>query len=265
MKMHANARLSLKGRELLVDRVENAGWSLSAAAEAAGISDRTARRWIARYRTEGPGGLLDSSSAPRGRREPNRGAACRGDRCAQAVADDRRGDRRVPRDGALDRVRDPDPDRAGQAGPPRPGARATLRTSTTGRADPHRHQEARSYPGHGHAVTGNRAQHARRTRVGNDGRLLGTAGGSSFTSRSTTPPDWPTSRYSPTRKRSRRSGSFAALSLTSPATASPSSGCLLTTAAPTAQPCTRSPAARFRSAICAPGPTDPRPTAKPSA
>jgi molybdenum-dependent DNA-binding transcriptional regulator ModE len=48
MKMHANARLSLKGRELLIDRVENAGWSLMSAAEAAGISDRTARKWIAR-------------------------------------------------------------------------------------------------------------------------------------------------------------------------------------------------------------------------
>ncbi len=64
MKMHANARLSLKGRELLIDRVENAGWSLSAAAEAAGISDRTARTWIARYRAEGRDGLLDRSSAP---------------------------------------------------------------------------------------------------------------------------------------------------------------------------------------------------------
>ncbi|MGO9889207.1 MAG: IS481 family transposase [Solirubrobacteraceae bacterium] len=64
MKMHANARLSLKGRELLIDRVENAGWSLSAAAEAAGISDRTARKWIARYRAEGRDGLLDRSSAP---------------------------------------------------------------------------------------------------------------------------------------------------------------------------------------------------------
>ena len=53
MKMHANARLSLKGRELLIDRVENAGWSLIAAAEAAGISDRTARKWIARHRAEG--------------------------------------------------------------------------------------------------------------------------------------------------------------------------------------------------------------------
>ena len=65
MKLHANARLSLKGRELLVDRVEVAGWSLMQAAEAAGISERTARKWLARYRSEGPGGLLDRSSAPR--------------------------------------------------------------------------------------------------------------------------------------------------------------------------------------------------------
>jgi transposase InsO family protein len=64
MKMHANARLSLKGRELLVARVEDAGWSLSAAAEAAGISDRTARKWIARHRTEGRDGLMDRCSAP---------------------------------------------------------------------------------------------------------------------------------------------------------------------------------------------------------
>ena len=32
MRLHANARLSLKGRELLIDRVEVAGWSLSTAA-----------------------------------------------------------------------------------------------------------------------------------------------------------------------------------------------------------------------------------------
>ena len=64
MKLHANARLSLKGRELLVDRVEVAGWSLMEAALAAGISERTARKWIGRYRTEGRAGLLDRSSAP---------------------------------------------------------------------------------------------------------------------------------------------------------------------------------------------------------
>jgi transposase InsO family protein len=65
MKMHANARLSLKGRELLVDRVENSGWSLSAAAEAAGISERTTRKWLDRYRAEGRDGLIDRCSAPR--------------------------------------------------------------------------------------------------------------------------------------------------------------------------------------------------------
>lgn len=64
MKLHANARLSLKGRELLVERVEGAGWSLSAAAEAVGISERTARKWLARYRAQGRAGLLDRSSAP---------------------------------------------------------------------------------------------------------------------------------------------------------------------------------------------------------
>jgi transposase InsO family protein len=64
MKTHANARLSLKGRELLVERVVDAGWSLSAAAEAAGISDRTARKWLARHRAEGSAGLVDRSSAP---------------------------------------------------------------------------------------------------------------------------------------------------------------------------------------------------------
>jgi transposase InsO family protein len=64
MKLHANARLSVKGRELLVARVQGAGWSLTEAAEAAGVSDRTAAKWLARYRAEGPVGLLDRSSAP---------------------------------------------------------------------------------------------------------------------------------------------------------------------------------------------------------
>jgi transposase len=64
MNLHGNARLSVKGRELLVERVEVAGWSLSAAAAAAGISERTARKWRVRYRASGPVGLLDRSSAP---------------------------------------------------------------------------------------------------------------------------------------------------------------------------------------------------------
>jgi transposase len=64
MRLHANAKLSVKGRELLIDRVEVAGWSLTQAAEAAGVSARTARKWLARHRRAGADGLLDRSSAP---------------------------------------------------------------------------------------------------------------------------------------------------------------------------------------------------------
>jgi transposase len=64
MKLHRNAKLSVKGRELLVERLEHAGWSVAQAAEAAGVGDRTARNWLARHRAEGPDGLLDRCSAP---------------------------------------------------------------------------------------------------------------------------------------------------------------------------------------------------------
>ena len=65
MRCHANARLSPIGRRLLVDRVEGDGWPIQAAAEAAGVSSRTAAKWLARWRAEGPAGLVDRSSAPR--------------------------------------------------------------------------------------------------------------------------------------------------------------------------------------------------------
>jgi transposase len=65
MKLHRNAALSLKGRELLVDRVLGQRWSLSDAARAAGISERTASKWMARFRNEGEQGLLDRPSTPK--------------------------------------------------------------------------------------------------------------------------------------------------------------------------------------------------------
>ena len=65
MRCHANARLSPIGRRLLVDRIERDGWPVCAAAASAGISERTARKWLARFRVEGAVGLLDRSSAPR--------------------------------------------------------------------------------------------------------------------------------------------------------------------------------------------------------
>jgi transposase InsO family protein len=48
----------------MVRRVIERGWSLTAAAEAAGVSERTCSKWVARYRAEGEPGLLDRSSAP---------------------------------------------------------------------------------------------------------------------------------------------------------------------------------------------------------
>jgi len=65
MKVHANAPLGPKGRRTMVLRVLELGWSRARAAEAAGVSERTCCKWIARYRAEGMDGLIDRSSAPR--------------------------------------------------------------------------------------------------------------------------------------------------------------------------------------------------------
>jgi hypothetical protein len=65
MKIHANATLGPKGRLVICRRVLEQGWSLTPAAEAAGLSERTAGKWTRRYRSEGEVGLLDRSSAPR--------------------------------------------------------------------------------------------------------------------------------------------------------------------------------------------------------
>jgi transposase InsO family protein len=65
MKLHRNAALSWNGRRLLVERVVENRWTLVAAASAAGVSVRCARKWVTRYRVEGEPGLFDRSSAPR--------------------------------------------------------------------------------------------------------------------------------------------------------------------------------------------------------
>src|SRR5437868_12246323 len=65
MKLHGNAALSWSGRRVLARRVAVEGWTLAAAAAAAGVSVRCARKWVGRYRLEGELGLYDRSSAPR--------------------------------------------------------------------------------------------------------------------------------------------------------------------------------------------------------
>ena len=65
MKLHANAPLGPKGRETMVLRVLEQGWSRAQAAMAAGVSERTCSKWVTRYRVEGEVGLLDRCSAPK--------------------------------------------------------------------------------------------------------------------------------------------------------------------------------------------------------
>src|SRR3954454_9560407 len=64
MELHANAAVSLNKRRLLAARIVEQGWSVTEAAAAAEVSDRTAGKWAARFRAEGAAGLLDRCSAP---------------------------------------------------------------------------------------------------------------------------------------------------------------------------------------------------------
>jgi transposase InsO family protein len=59
---HASARLTPLGRRLLVERVSG-GWTITRAADAAGISRQTGSKWVGRHRREGEHGLADRSSA----------------------------------------------------------------------------------------------------------------------------------------------------------------------------------------------------------
>ena len=63
MNIHKNARLTPLGRERVVRQVLS-GQTPEAAARAAGVCPRTARKWVARFESEGIAGLKDRSSRP---------------------------------------------------------------------------------------------------------------------------------------------------------------------------------------------------------
>lgn len=63
MNLHKHARLTPRGRALLVQRMLN-GLRVEDAAQAAGVSVRTAYKWLRRFREEGEAGLMDRSSRP---------------------------------------------------------------------------------------------------------------------------------------------------------------------------------------------------------
>jgi transposase InsO family protein len=72
VKLHGNAKLTPVQRRLLVGRVLEEGWTFADAADACGVSERTAYRWVRRWR-DGDHQLEDRSSAPR--RVPSRTSA----------------------------------------------------------------------------------------------------------------------------------------------------------------------------------------------
>jgi transposase InsO family protein len=61
---HVNARLTVHGRRLLVERVIRDGRPVAHVAKELGVSRQCAHRWVARFRAEGEAGLLDRSSRP---------------------------------------------------------------------------------------------------------------------------------------------------------------------------------------------------------
>ena len=64
MNTHKNARLTFHGRVLLVRRILEHGQRPVEAAQAIGVSARTAYKWLARYRARGQHGLYEASSRP---------------------------------------------------------------------------------------------------------------------------------------------------------------------------------------------------------
>jgi transposase InsO family protein len=178
MQVHARAPLSPIGRRRVVERVRDKTWSVAAAAEAAGVTERTIYRWLARFRDHGQSGLVDrppiARCQPR-KTPPDRVSAICALRRLRMTASEIAEALSMPlstvsavllREGLGKRSRLGSPEPANRYERRAPGELVHIDIKKLGRI---------VVPGH--AVTGNRRQRADRTRVGRpDGRLLGTAG-----------------------------------------------------------------------------------------
>jgi leucine-zipper of insertion element IS481 len=258
MKVHGNARTCPRSRRLLVKRIEEDGWPRREAAVAAGISERTASKWLARWRAEGEAGLADRSSAPHRIPAPHaRPQATARARAAEA-APERCGDRGQPRDAALDGLC------AAQAS----GTRSALPPASVGAAQP--------LP----APLRRRAAACRRQEARPDRAAGPPPDGDA--SRPRLPPPGVRLRLR-VRARLRRRREQARLRRGAPRRATREGGRLPRAgerlvpvardrrragddrqATPIARACTRSCAVGSGSGTCAPGPTDRAPTARPS-
>ncbi|MEU5446223.1 IS481 family transposase, partial [Streptomyces griseofuscus] len=89
---HRNARLTIHGRRLLVERVRS-GRPVAHVAAEMGISRVTAHKWLSRWRAEGEAGLHDRSSRPH--RTPHRTAAAVEERICRLRQDRKLGPARI--------------------------------------------------------------------------------------------------------------------------------------------------------------------------
>ena len=64
MKLHQHARLTPHGRARMVEAILQQRLTARTAARQTGLSERSVRKWMARYRREGAAGLHDRSSRP---------------------------------------------------------------------------------------------------------------------------------------------------------------------------------------------------------
>src|SRR5713101_6553013 len=82
MNIHTNARLTLRSREALVSAIINRKLTAQEAAAAFAVSERTVRKWVARFRTEGAAGLRDHTAAPVRSHQPKSQSCCHCAGCA---------------------------------------------------------------------------------------------------------------------------------------------------------------------------------------
>nr|WP_218859121.1 IS481 family transposase [Petropleomorpha daqingensis] len=85
---HGNARLTVHGRKLIVER-HASGWRQAHIAAAMGVSRKCVRTWINRFKDEGEAGLVDRSSRPH--TSPRRIPAETEDRIVELRRQQRRG------------------------------------------------------------------------------------------------------------------------------------------------------------------------------
>jgi transposase-like protein len=251
MTLHRNARTCPESRELIARRVLDQGWTLAAAAAAAGVGLPTARKWV-RRRARGES-LEDRSSAPRrvrNRTPRDRVEAVLALRRVRLTAEQIAAELEMaPSTVSLICKREvlgrlPPLERGAPDAAMSEGARGSSSTSTS--------KSSGESIGSG---TGSRADAPATTAPAEP------AGTTSMSS-STTPPGSPTPRSSPTSTPRPRPAFCDGRSPISPRSGSPSSASSPTTATPIARPSTRSPAGSSGSATSAPAPTRRAPTAR---